>query len=41
MAGAENVEAVEAREIEDWTDKPAYFFSFMIEQDRDHLPPGN
>jgi hypothetical protein len=40
VAGAENVEAVEAREIEDWTDKPAYFFSFLIEQDRDRLGPG-
>jgi hypothetical protein len=40
VAGAENVEAVEAREGEDWTDKPAYYFSFLIEQDRDDLRPG-
>jgi hypothetical protein len=40
VAGAENVEAVEAREGEDWTDKPAYYFSFLIEQDREHLRPG-
>jgi hypothetical protein len=40
VAGAENVEAVEAREIDDWTEKPAYFFSFLIEQDRDRLGPG-
>jgi hypothetical protein len=40
VAGAENVEAVEAREGEDWTDKPAYYFSFLIEEDRDNLRPG-
>jgi hypothetical protein len=40
VAGAENAEAVEASEIADRTDKPAYFFSFLIEQDRGHLGPG-
>lgn len=39
VAGAENVEAAEAREIADWTETPAFFFSFLIDQDRDHLDP--
>ncbi len=32
VAGAENVEQVEATEAYDWTYKPAYYFAFLIDQ---------
>jgi hypothetical protein len=41
VAGAENVEQVEVVEKPDSTEKLAYYFTFLIEQDRDRLSPGH
>ena len=34
VAGTEAVEQVEAAEGEDWTNKPAYYFAFLIDEKR-------
>lgn len=41
VAGAENVEQVEAAEGEDWTYKPAYYFAFLIDKNQEDSPLGS